>query len=181
LSNEHLGLAKKFKVNPSSCGGDGNLYEQKLVLTAQSQQYGDGSVIHVLLESDSNGEPQRIVGYISFVANGIDVPSGGDKIDSLPAIEIKTMAVDRDFERQGIGTLLLDYSIHVAIALRQNFIGVDFIITCAAESSVGFYSKYKKQPFVKLDDFFGNADMDDAPENDLDIPNNIPMILTLPK
>lgn len=172
IDGSHKGLTRDFRVNPDSCGGDGSFYEKYLCYQADENADKDGIVTHVIIDSAPTSE--RIAGYITLQANGINTPNNTGEMASFSAIEIVKLAVDINYERCHVGTLMLKYAVHIANTLRKKYIGVDYIITCAAEESVGFYENYG---FVKFDEYYLRAGTE---ATDLDLPNNISMKLRLP-
>jgi len=136
-SRKHSGLAWAFQVSPSSCGNHEH-YENYIKLIAASD-YCDGmGTSHVLVEETEKGE--RMIGFITLKASSL-VSKGDGILCGVPAVEITELAIDKQFERQNNGRLLLSYAIALVSRLKNDSIGAKHIILCADPMSVGFYEK----------------------------------------
>lgn len=89
-----------------------------------------------------------IAGYITLVADTLEVEAvdKSDKINGYlyrkyPAIKIARLAVDRTFEKRGIGRFMLLAAIGKAIAV-SNEIGCRYITVDSKPESTGFYEKH---------------------------------------
>lgn len=107
---------------------------------------------------------EKLVGFITLLADTLEVQAvhENDGVDGYryykyPAIKIGRIAVDRVFERKGIGRFLLLAAIGKAIAI-SNEIGCRYITLDSKPESVGFYEKhdfklvkkYKHADFPKM-------------------------------
>lgn len=166
-SNKHSGLAWAFQVSPSSCGNHEH-YENYIRLIAASDYYDGMGTTHILIEE--NEEEKRIIGFITLKSSSL-VSKGDDMICGVPAIEITELAVDKRFERQKNGQLLLSYAIDLAGRIKNDSIGAKHVILCAEPMSVGFYEKFG---FAKL------SETSIIPREGWNR-NCIPMYMTLPR
>lgn len=138
FTSEYIGLAWKFHVSPSSCDNP-DLYETYLRCSAISEGNAGMGTTHIVLDRDAN----KIAGYITWRASSlISENSSGIKIVN-PALEIAMLAVDRDYERQKIGTALIKQTVATAEKIRTKLLGIRHIVVCPAPYSIGFYKKTK--------------------------------------
>lgn len=154
LSGDHIGLAWKFRVSPDSCDNPEH-YEQYLTLCALSEQEAGRGVTHLLLTVDDSGsitDKSEIAGFITLRATSL-VNSCDGKQYVMPSLEIAELAVNQSFERQGIGTKLVDTAIFIATELNSRFIGIQYVVLCADPKAVGFY-KNPKVGFGRLEDYY---------------------------
>lgn len=89
-----------------------------------------------------------IAGYITLVADTLEVEAvdKDDKIDGYlyrkyPAVKIARFAVDRRFEKMGVGRYMLLAAIGKAISV-SNDIGCRYITVDSKPESTGFYEKH---------------------------------------
>lgn len=133
MKNEHAGLAWEFRVNPDSCDNP-NHYEDYIQKSALSEQkIGRGTTfLHIIDE--------RIAGYITLRANSLIIQNE-DTLSGHPALEIAELAVDKDFERRGVGTFLVMTAVLKALELKNDHIGLQYVVLCADPKAVEFYKK----------------------------------------
>lgn len=147
LTNETAGLAWKFHVSPSSCDGPEN-YENFLRLIANTDYNSGMGTTHIMIDNDAD----RIAGYITFRATAlIGEGDRGTKVMS-PALEIAMLAVDKDYERQQIGSFLISQALVMAEQLRKELLGIKHIVVCADPKSTAFYSKNHFAPLSAIYD-----------------------------
>ncbi len=107
---------------------------------------------------------KSIVGYFSILADTIEVQAIGDHdgiedypYKKYPGIKIARLAVDRKFERKGIGRFLVLASIGLALSVSE-IIGCRYLTVDSKQESIGFYEKlgfkiverYRQSEFPKL-------------------------------
>ena len=179
FTSEYIGLADNFKVNPKFCGGN-NYFERYIKDGALEEQNRGECVTHVFLKIDDNNQAQDIIGYITLRASSLNIRGHKADFGAFPAIEIMAIAINSNYEKQGFGRMLLNYTINVADKLRRNYTGIEYVITCADGNAVGFYSKcnfnkcidyYKIPNRQKMKKFMRNVSK----------PYNVDMYLKLPK
>ena len=136
FDKEFSGLAWQFHVSPSSCENPQH-YENYLRFDALADKQSGMGVTHVLADSDAN----RIVGFITLRVSALfyTTDEGGKR--GSPALEIAELAVDADYEKQRIGSLLTDFATYMTDELRGKFVGVKYLLACADPAAVGFYEK----------------------------------------
>lgn len=147
MGNEFAELAWRFHVNPASCENPWH-YESFLRLNAIEEHLSGRGVTHICVDPDK----QNIAGFITLRATSI-VNSCDGVMYVQPALEIAELAVSKDYERQGVGTQLVDISIWVANKLNDSFIGIQSIVLCADKCAIGFYEN-PKIGFGKLEDHY---------------------------
>ncbi|NQZ84969.1 MAG: GNAT family N-acetyltransferase [Nanoarchaeales archaeon] len=92
---------------------------------------------------------QNILGYVSILSDSIKINADLGKIfvdkginyKSLPAIKIGRLCVNSNFERRGIGTLLIDFVHRICINLSMNYLGCRLISLDSKRESIKFYEK----------------------------------------
>lgn len=150
MSTDYAGLAWSFHVSPDSCNSPA-YYEEYIRLCAISDQDGGMSVTHLVLDTDKNGEAIAIAGYVALRATSlVSTDENGVKIVN-PSLEIAELAVDKDYERKGVGTMLVNLAIGVAAELSKRYLGIKYVILCADPKAVGFYTK---NDFGKIGDLY---------------------------
>lgn len=116
-------------------------------------------------------EPKpAICGFITLRTSSV-IKQYADQTVGEAALEITELAVDRRFERQGVGKLLLSLAVSIATEINERFASVKYISLCADEKAVPFYILFG---FERL------ADHGDVPREGWNR-NCIPMVLRLPE
>lgn len=142
FNTKMIGLAWSFQVSPNSCTNPA-YYEEYIKFNAIGDYQKGVGVTHTLVDIEN----ERIAGFVTLRATSL-VSIGRDNVKMVePSLEIAELAVDKDYERRGVGTALIEISIGIADELRKMHIGIRHIVVCADESAVGFY---KKQGFGEL-------------------------------
>lgn len=136
LSIENVGLAAGFSVNPSSCGNS-DFYREYLLYNAISDQNSGRNTTHLFIDKDAN----RIMGFVSLRASSLLKQRDGGKYLGAPALEVSVLAVDREYERRGVGSALIDFVLSEVAELHEHFLGIQYIILAADEKAIGFYEK----------------------------------------
>lgn len=140
----HVGLAWEFQVNPDSCDNPGH-YEQYIRLIALTDKPSGKGTTHVFLQDD----PRKIMGYITLRATSYLEEIDG-VIHGSPALEIAELAVDKKYERNGVGRILVGHAITTALELNETDIGIRYILLCADKRAVSFYEHLD---FCKISEF----------------------------
>lgn len=73
-----------------------------------------------------------------------------NKIQGEAALEITELAVDKDYERKGVGKLLLALAVSIANEINARFASVKYVSLCADPIAVPFYEHFG---FSKLTDY----------------------------
>ena len=157
LSSDNIRLASLFSVNPSSCANP-SFYKNYLLWSALNDQNTGHAVTHIIIDKIAN----RIIGFISLRASSIISYDESSQMVGKPSIEIYMLAVDKDYERQGVGTSLIDHAISEAYDLHNNHIGVKCITLAADSQAIGFY---EEMGFSHLDDVWEKMPRDSWSSN----------------
>lgn len=144
INVEIAGLSRTFFVNPNSCSNP-SFYEEYIRYCALDDQISGRNVVHVLFDETE----KRIVGFISLCAGSLISEEDDGAVLGKPAITISALAVDRDYEGQGVGRKLIDIALDEAYLLYKKHIGIRYLILTATEKAVEFY---KKCDFALLSD-----------------------------
>jgi len=131
----------------------------KSFLKNQAKDFQESMVAqtYVCIEIDEKGkEDGRVIAYITLTCSEIDLRESykledcayANKYDSLPAVKIARLAVDSRFQKHGLGAILVDLTIAIAIDEIAPMIGCRFVVTDAKQEALEFY---KKQGFTLLD------------------------------
>ena len=85
----------------------------------------------------------KIIGYITLSAASIKkvTLNKNKSYEDIPVLRLARLAVDKNYQKQGIGKKLLKFSIQKALELKDSF-GCIGIVVDAKEEAVGFYKKY---------------------------------------
>ena len=144
-TNDYVGLAGKFAVNPSSCGNS-DFYEQYLKFSAINDQRKGATTTHVFLDQAEN----RIMGFTSLRASSIISKGENGLMEGEPALEVYMLAVDKDYEGRGVGKALIAYVLAEAALLHEKHMGVRYVILAADPMAVGFYEKMGFDPLERF-------------------------------
>lgn len=136
LDNYNIGLAGMFSVNPSYCVNE-DFYRHYLQFDAMFDMNVGNAVTHVFIDNDAS----RVMGYISLRTNSIVSNRDNGTLAGKPALEISVLAVDKDYEHCGVGTVLMSKALEVAATLHKNYVGVKYLVLAADTNAVGFYEK----------------------------------------
>lgn len=128
----------------------------------------------VVIDRNSNN---KIAGYMTVLADSIRVVKKHkrrffksvdlhNRYSSYPAIQIGRLAVDKDYQRQGVGPYLFKLSIAYALTSNQELgIGVRFIVVHSKDESRSWYldklnfkSFDKAHPNILIYDILGWKD-----------------------
>jgi GNAT superfamily N-acetyltransferase len=138
--------------------GDAAFVALKSFLTNQSIEFHSASIaktyVAIALEKDAMGELVEassvgVLAYITLICSEIDMRTGyivedcthANTYDSLPAIKIARLAVDKRYRGQRIGDQLVALAIAIASDIVAPVIGCRFVITDAKSAAINFYSK----------------------------------------
>ena len=137
------GLADSFSVNPDSCENPA-FYKDYLRWIAYSDYTSGENTTHVLYDDEEN----EILGFIALRATAVVSKENVEK--GKPALEISVLAVNQKYERQGIGSALIDFAMVKAKELHENVLGINNIVLVSDKKAVGFY---KKRKFFVVSDY----------------------------
>ena len=167
LDYNNYRLAWNFRVNPSSCENP-EYFSSYLLFSALSDWRTGLGTTHLLIEQSEDEE--KILGYITLRASSYTKENMGSVLGE-PAMEIFELAVAEGEERQGVGETLVKYAIADAMSLREESLGIKYVLLCATEQAVTFYEHMG----------FGRIGQYGEVPRDLTNQNCIPMILKLPE
>lgn len=92
-----------------------------------------------------------IVGFVALVSDSIVLETREKKrlipfhkqVFHFPAVKVARLAVQTDYQRQGVGGALLDYSVGVAYRMNTDLaVGCRFLTVDAYPKSVSWYERY---------------------------------------
>jgi GNAT superfamily N-acetyltransferase len=91
-------------------------------------------------------ERSVILGFVSLCADSIPLSNGeqndyGVTYTNVPAVKIARLAVNNQYHHFGYGRKLIDYSVYLAMKIREN-IGVKFMTLDCYNHRVPFYEKF---------------------------------------
>ena len=133
-----VNTAFSFAVNPDSCSNP-DFFHYYIRFSAISDQSSGRGVTHAILSDDE----QTLLGFVTLKNTALLTSAGHGE----PALEIANLAVSKDYERQGIGRTLLNYSISVSEKINSHLSGVRFLVLAADPKSVDFYEHMKCYKF----------------------------------
>ena len=113
--------------------------EKFLKEKAYVEQEEGANTTHLLIDE----ECQKIVAYISLCNDSIQLDFSerkdmGYSYMTVPALKIARLAVATEYQRQGIGKLLVQFSKYIATKIRE-MSGIAFITLDCYEHRVSFY------------------------------------------
>lgn len=150
MSSQYASLSWKFKVNPENCENPTH-YESYIRYDCHSDHKQGMGVTHVFVDENEITKEQRIAGYITLRSSSLIMDIGQDHKTGYPALEISELAVDKDYERQGIGTDMVKFAINQAVEMNEKSVGIQYVVLCADPKAVGFYSN-SNIGFMKIRD-----------------------------
>ena len=145
FNSDLSGLAWQFHVSPSSCENP-DYYDSYIRFIAVADMKSGMGFTHAVIDN----ETKRLAGFITLRASSLFYKDEKGETRGNPALEILELAVDGDYERNGIGKLLLDIAIYIGEQMRSAFVGVKYILACADPCAVGFYEKHGFKPIEEL-------------------------------
>lgn len=148
---DYMGLARNFHVNPNSCDNPDHYKSYIMFDSISDQKLGNGTT-HALIEFDGK-TPTSMLGYITLRASSFLMDDGDGHELGDGALEISELAVDQNFERQGVGTFLVKSAIVEADELNENHLGIKYVLLCADPAAEKFYSK-EALGFKRISDFY---------------------------
>jgi len=151
MTQDYMGLTRNFTVNPYSCKNPLH-YENYLKFCAISDQKRGIGVTHVLIDEHEETKQKKIAGFITLKATSL-TKSYEDYDEGHPALEIAELAIDKEYERRGLGTLLVQFAITTAAILNEEFLGIEYVVLCADPEAVNFYSK-DTFGFKRLEEYY---------------------------
>jgi len=105
----------------------------------------------VLIDSD---RPQEIIGFFTLTLCEIRIeklpPQLAKKYPSrVPGVKLARLAVAKNWQRQGIGEILMVEAMQRALLVAQNAGGIGLFVDAKDEAASAYYSRYG---FVSLED-----------------------------
>jgi len=146
MNKDHVKLAWSFSVNESSCANH-ELFENFIKFSALTDMASGNNVTHVLVDNNEKTKEKIMIGFVALRASSYIMQCHGEsEANGDPALEIQYLAVDKKYEHQGNGTLLVSKVIDLAAQLCEKYIGVNYIVLRSDEKAVKFYEtiRFKK-------------------------------------
>jgi GNAT superfamily N-acetyltransferase len=143
---------KNFKT------GDVAFTALKSFLINQSIEFHNTNIaktyVAVALKRAADGElveasDEGILAYITLTCSEVDIREGyvladcthANTYDSLPAIKIARLAVDKRYRGKHLGDQLVALALVIASDIIAPMVGCRFVITDAKSAAINFYSK----------------------------------------
>ena len=142
MSTEHAPISWGFHVNPEHCNNPGH-YETYISLDCFADQKQGRGVTHIFIDENEQSGVKKLAGYITLRGSSLIMESGDGYKLGYPALEISELAVDKDYEHQGLGTVMVKFAIGIAVELNEERVGFQYVVLCADPEAVGFYSNPK--------------------------------------
>lgn len=88
-----------------------------------------------------------LAAYISLCADTITLADEEQEetkmpYATIPAIKVARLAIDKNFQKQGVGKFLLQYAIYRALEVRNNYCGVKFLTVDCFLHRVSYYENF---------------------------------------
>lgn len=142
FDSKHVGLSFSFECNSEKCGNHTH-YTNYLKYNALSDFKTGMGVTYVFCEYEGLNEeemvPIRILGFVTLKASPLVSGGYGEPLEGHPAVEISELAVDKNYEGQGVGKILLNTAAYITKQVRENFVGIKYLTVCADPLAEGFY------------------------------------------
>jgi ribosomal protein S18 acetylase RimI-like enzyme len=160
VSKEYGSISFDFKSNDDD--GFKDSFRDYLIQNAIiDQEKGIGTTHLFIDENDSTGE-KKILGFYTLRCSSLIISSEGNNKIGEPALEIYELAVHKDYERTGIGSILMKNIFANAINLNKTLIGIKHVVLCSIEDAVKFYEdKFGFKPIASYEQVpreFSNLD-----------------------
>lgn len=115
----------------------------------------------IACDLDSN---KKIIGYMTLLTDGITVEEKQkknffesifmrNKYSTYPALKIGRLAIDKNYQKKGIGRYLFQLAIATGIKINEQA-GTRFIIVDSKKMSTGFYKKLEFKELNEKDPYF---------------------------
>lgn len=125
-----------------------------MYLVTTARQHAEKGISRTFVAVDEVA-PRRVVGYFTLTVAEVDrdllpvrqkrgMPKGG-----LPVIKLARLAVDRDFQGQGMGGVLIVEALRRAMSAQVMTGSVAVLVEAKSDRAAAFYEKYG---FVRLPD-----------------------------
>lgn len=166
MSNDFYGLAFNFNVSPASCDNPDH-YMQYIKFSAISDNKAGQALTHIFIDESQH----KLAGYIALRATSlINEGQSGEHIVH-PSLEIAELAVAKEYERKQVGTQMVEFALLTADMLRQEHLGIKYVVLCADPKAVGFYERLG---FGRIEDLY-------QVPRDGSNSNCVPMYIQLPE
>ena len=139
MTKQYADIARNFKVHPESCDNTAH-YEEYIMQDCFADYMQGMGVTHIFVNKNQETSKTVIAGYITLRASSLTMDLDDYKV-GYPALEISELAVDCNYEGNGLGTDMVKTAIAEAISLSETIIGLRYIVLCADPAAVGFYSR----------------------------------------
>jgi GNAT superfamily N-acetyltransferase len=138
--------------------GDAAFTALKSFLINQSVEFHNTNIaktyVAVALKQAADGElveafDEAVLAYITLTCSEVDIREGyvladcthANTYDSLPAIKIARLAVDKRYRGKHLGDQLVALALAIASDVIAPMVGCRFVITDAKSAAINFYSK----------------------------------------
>jgi ribosomal protein S18 acetylase RimI-like enzyme len=135
-------LAKRHSRSSFDCGADElNQFLQK---TARQHIHKGLSRTWVLIEEES---PSEIIGFFALTLCEVRIeklpPQWAKKYPSVvPGVKLARLAVDKSWQRQGIGGILLVEAMRKALVVAENAGSIGLFVDAKNEAAQNYYLRY---------------------------------------
>lgn len=92
----------------------------------------------------------KLIGYYTLKNTSL-LFKADNKLRGIPAIEITYLAIDKEYQRQGYGSTIIQNIIYETFEYSDKFSEVNAIVVSSLKDKIGFYLDNK---FVKFTDVF---------------------------
>ncbi len=146
MNSDFFGLALSFNVSPASCDNPDH-YMEYIKFSAISDNKAGQSLTHIFVDESQH----KLAGYIALRATSLISKGQHGEHIVHPSLEIAELAVAEEYERKQVGTQMVEFAFLTADTLRQEHLGIKYIVLCADHRAVGFYEKLG---FGRIDDLY---------------------------
>lgn len=148
---EYFGLALNFNVSPNSCDNPEH-YENYLRFCAIEDYKNGRGVTHLFVNVDEDGNEIEIAGFVTLRATSLISESENGVPVVHPSLEIAELAVNKNHEKRGVGSALVNLALCMADELRTEKLGIKYVVLCADPKAIGFYEN--KHKFEKIGELY---------------------------
>lgn len=143
---DYISDENRSKLSVFDCGHEG----MNNFLVCQAEKYSNSydGLTRLLIHKKT----KNVIGYYTLKNTSL-IFKPDNKLRGIPAIEIFRLAIDKDFQDQGIGTKVLQKIFFDAYEYTNTFSSAKMIVLYALnnEQCLKFYKKLK---FIEMEEFF---------------------------
>lgn len=141
MTKEYHAIMFNFKSNDDIL--DDSFRDFLIYNAVLDKEKGIGTT-QLFIDEDEKTNIKTILGFYTLRCSSLIIGSKDNDKLGEPALEIAEFAVHKDYERTGIGTIMMENIIATSIELNNTIIGVKHLVLCSVIDAINFYkTKFK--------------------------------------